>query len=88
MQNGKRFETTDLALSAFLLSRGHTLLSTSQHNHRVTFYFPPSVGQEAQDYFKGATTVARSFYHALRDLRALIRGSTFCGASLPTPPGP
>lgn len=66
------FATTDLAVSAYLLSRGHKLLSTSRHNGRMTFHFPESVREEAEDYFQGAVTPARSFYHALRDLRALI----------------
>ncbi len=72
MDDGKVFETTDLAISAYLLSRGYQLLSTSRHNGRVTFHFPDSARQVTEDYFKGAMTAARSFYHALRDLRALI----------------
>jgi len=67
-----QFSTTDLGVSAFLMSRGYSMLSRSRENGRLTFHFPEDANQVAEEYFKGASSPARSFYHALRDLRALI----------------
>jgi hypothetical protein len=66
------FQTTDLNVAAFLLSRGHSLLGT-EGTARRTFHFAASVAEDAKGYFQGATVPARAFANALRDLKAMVR---------------
>jgi hypothetical protein len=70
------FQTTDLGLAAFLLSRGHALLrvDTVGAGRRV-FSFPAEVRNETQAFYQNAAVPARTFANALRDLKALIRGT-------------
>jgi hypothetical protein len=68
------FETTDLSLAAFLLSRGHALLHVGAvGGGRRTFAFPSAVRNEAQAFYQNASVPARAFANALRDLKAMIR---------------
>jgi hypothetical protein len=68
------FQTTDLSLAAFLLSRGHALLHVgSVGGGRRVFSFPIAVRNEAQAFYQNAAVPARAFANALRDLKALIR---------------
>ena len=68
------FETSDLSLAAFLLSRGHALLDVGTvGGGRKVFHFPPEVHEEARAFYQNAPVPARAFANALRDLKALIR---------------
>ena len=68
------FQTSDLSLAAFLLSRGHALLNVGTvGGGRKVFHFPPDVHEEARTFYQNAPVPARAFANALRDLKALIR---------------
>jgi hypothetical protein len=66
------FETSDLSLAAFLVSRGHALLRVEGQG-RKTFSFPVEAREQAEKFYQGATVPARAFANALKDLKALIR---------------
>lgn len=68
------FQTSDLGLAAFLVSRGHALLGVERdHGARCTFRFPLEAREDGQAFYRNASVPARAFANALRDLKALIR---------------
>jgi len=68
------FETSDLALAAFLVARGHALndVRGAQGGRRV-FYFTREVQGDARAFYTGEVVGARAYANALRDLKTLIR---------------
>ncbi len=70
------FQTSDLGLAAFLVSRGHALLDVGTvGGGRKVFHFAPEVHEEAKGFYQNAPVPARAFANALRDLKALIRAT-------------
>lgn len=72
---GPLFETSDLHLAAFLLSRGFNLKDMRHLNGRTSFLFTESeeVRGAVLNYANDGEVKVRSFCNALRDLKALTR---------------
>ncbi len=68
----ERFETTDIALAAYLITKGVQVLATHRQSGRTAFCFPQSAREKAEGYFQDALVPARIYFNAVRDLRTLI----------------
>jgi hypothetical protein len=74
----EEYETTDLALAAFLVAQGHPLTRVEgPRGGQRTFVFPASGRDLASTYFT-ASVPARPFANALRDLRPARCNGTGC----------
>jgi hypothetical protein len=69
----KAFKTTDLALSAFLLCRGHPLEGLEKDGHRGVFVFSEGVERDSQLYMNGHALVEPGAYNtSIRKLKAKL----------------
>ncbi len=68
------FETSDLGQAAFLVALGTPLLATEPGDgRRRIFVFPPTARAAASRYFQNASVPARTFFSAIRDLKAMVQ---------------
>ncbi len=75
MSIDSEFQTSDLGLAAFLLARDFVLLGISDTgNRRRVFRFPAAAHAVAQGYYQNVQVPARTFFNAVRDLKAQVRG--------------
>ena len=72
MQN---FETRDFPVAAFLRTRGYRLLGTSRQRNSLVFHFPASARADASLFLNDFAIPCRTFYAAIKELKALIHGS-------------
>jgi hypothetical protein len=77
MTTTEEFATTDLAQAAYLVALGRPLLRVerTQAGMRCTFVFPSEAHEVAAEFFRNASILARTYAHAMRDLKALVRHS-------------
>jgi hypothetical protein len=70
------YRTPDLYLSAFLLTKGITLMGIEQAEGRTFFLFRDEgkVKQLVEQYFGNALIPALSFKSSLRELKSLLHG--------------
>jgi len=70
------YRTPDLYQSAFLLTKGLTLIGTERAEGRTFFLFRNTggIGELIEQYFGNALIPALSFKSSLRELKSLIHG--------------
>lgn len=70
------FQTTDMALGAFLLARGHELRAVRSITERQRmFVFGIDAEGDAESYYRNAPIPARAYAAALRDIKTLLHQS-------------
>lgn len=69
------YKTSDLALAAFLLASKETLVTTEREGRKLIFCFAPSpeIDILANSFINGGTVEARAYFHAIRDLKNLVK---------------
>jgi len=69
------YHTSDLALASFLVTQGHTLLSTQKTRGQGEFFFEDSDALQADLLRWGNDSPApcRSLMNAFRNLKSLVR---------------
>ncbi len=75
MKIEEHYETTDLWISAFLLSSGGKLIDSYRQNGRIVFIFEDRERNEklVQEYLaKRAKVVAKDFVDAFRGIKSLL----------------
>ena len=75
MEREDNYETSDLWVSAFLLTSGGKMTDTYQHNGRIIFIFEDRERSEklVQDYLMGrAKVVAKDLVSAFRGIKSLL----------------
>ena len=71
----KDFMTRDFPLAAFLRAKGYRLLATSRQRNSLVFHFPAEATADALQYFNDSAIACRTFYAAIKELKALIHGA-------------
>ncbi len=72
------YQTSDIQVAAFLVARGHQILSTDSvgDSPRGRFFFPADAWEEANEFFRDGQVSAKRFANAIRELKARIRHAT------------
>jgi hypothetical protein len=70
----KDFRTREFPQAAYLKAKGYKLVATSRQRNSLVFHFPESAQKHALDYFNDVAIPCRTFYSAVKELKALIHG--------------
>jgi hypothetical protein len=78
------YRTDHLYLAAFLVCRGHSILTTRNDDHRVRFVFSesPRLASDAASFMSGGFVGARQFSFEILKLKRLIPRSSASRTSL------
>jgi hypothetical protein len=68
------YKTREFPQAAYLRAKGYKLLATSRQRNSLIFHFPDSAQEHALDYFNDVAIPCRTFYSAVKELKALIHG--------------
>ncbi len=67
---------SDIQVAAFLVARGHKMLSIRPEGALGVFIFPADLQDEADKFFQDGQVSARKFGNAIRELKARVRFAT------------
>ena len=66
------FVTSDIGVSAFLVTLGHKLTSTRPQGNFTAFVFPASASNDAEKFFNGGVVPGNELLVNYRELRRVI----------------